>query len=357
MIDGSNNILIMEIKKDKFLLVALITVFCSLMVACSQKGTVVYAVEDAPGYNCWPMIQNIGDRLVCVYTVGKYHDPSEKGRGAYARYSDDGARSWSERVLVDEKPDYGTSSIGKGTDSEGNALFWIRRMNADPRMALYRTGDGKTFELISTPYLDPSPMQITDIFHTPEGLECLWFSDDYSDSQDNKSWGVLISKDNGLNWEQRVIEKDLPKKDWPTEPSVAVLGDGRLLAIARCEMIGGSQFQLTSYDWGKTWNKTTTNIDDVRQSTPTLIYDKNKGLIYNYYYQRGEGLLKVRTASVKDILDNGNAWSEPQILAEGGRERPYDSGNANAVAMKSRHFITYYSGDPVNCSVVVAARR
>ena len=79
-------------------------------------------------------------------------------------------------------------------------------MNANPRMALYRTSDGKSFELISTPSLNPNPMQITDIFHTPDGLECLWFSDDYSDDNDNKSWGALVSKDNGLTWEQRVIE-------------------------------------------------------------------------------------------------------------------------------------------------------
>ena len=206
--------------------VSLFVTLCFLTVACSPKGTVVHTVEDAPGYNCWPMIQSIGNRLVCVYTVGKFHDTSEKGRGAYARYSDDGAKSWSERILIDESPEYGTSSIGKGMDSDGNALFWIRRMNANPRMALYRTSDGKTFELISTPSLDPDPMQITDIFTTPDGLECLWFSDDYSDDNDNKSWGALVSKDNGLTWEQRVIERDLPKKDWPTEPSVAVIGDG-----------------------------------------------------------------------------------------------------------------------------------
>lgn len=330
---------------------------CLAMTACERERTVVYTVEDAPGYNCWPMIQPVGNRLVCVYTVGKYHDTSERGRGAYARYSDDGARSWSERILIDENPGYGTSSIGKGTDTEGKALFWIRRMPESPRMALYRTADGKTFELISAPSLDPNPMQITDIYHTPEGLECLWFSDDYSEERDNKSWGSLVSRDNGLTWEQRIIEKDLPKKDWPTEPSVVVLGDGCLLAIARCEMADGHQFQLTSYDWGKTWTKTATNIDDVLQSTPTLIYDKTKGLIYNYYYQRGAGLLKVRVAQVKDILENGNAWPEPRVLAEGGRERPWDSGNANAVAMKSRHFITYYSGDPVNCGVFVATNR
>ena len=325
--------------------------------ACSQDGTVVHTVEDAPGYNCWPMIQPVGNRLVCVYTVGKEHDTAEKGRGAYARYSDDGARTWSDRILIDVDPRYGTSTIGKGKDRDGNALFWIRRMVTEPRMALYRTADGVSFEQISTPSLDPSPMQITDIYATPSGLECLWFSDDYNDFRDNKSWGALVSVDNGHTWEQRVIEKDLPKKDWPTEPSVAVLGDGLLLAIARNEVQGGTLFQLVSHDWGKTWTKARTNIDDVWLSTPTLIYDKAKDLVYTYYYQRGAGALKVRVAKTGAILDHPDAWPAPEIIAEGGRERPYDSGNANAVALKGRHYITYYSGDPVNCQVLVAERK
>ena len=328
-----------------------------ICAACSQdKGTTISVVEDAPGYNCWPMIQSVGDRLVCIYTIGKYHDTSEKGRGAYARFSDDGALTWSEKYLIDENPSYGTSSIGKGTDENGYALFWIRRMFTEPRMALYRTADGMSFEKVSTPSLNPNPMQVTDIYHTPTGLECLWFSDDYSDGNDNKSWGVLVSSDNGITWKQRIIEMDLPKKDWPTEPSVAVIGNGRLFAIARSEVAGLNQFQLTSEDWGKTWKKTRTNIDDVWQSTPTLVYDPDNGLVHNYYYQRGEGLLKVRTARLEDVMNDGTAWPEPEIIAEGGKERPYDSGNANVVSFKSHHFITYYSGDSVNCHVLVAVK-
>ena len=60
---------------------------------------------------------------------------------------------------------------------------------------------------------------------------------------------------------------------------------------------------------------------------------------------------------MKDILEDGSAWPEPRILAEGGRERPYDSGNANAVAINARHYITYYSGDSVNCRVLVATEK
>lgn len=327
---------------------------CMVQNIWAQK---VYVVDGTLGYNCWPMIQPVGKRLVCIYTIGKEHNPGEKGRAAYAKYSDNGGRTWSDKILIDKDDSYGTSSIGKGVDKDGNALFWIRRMGADPRMALYRTTDGKTFELISTPSLSPNPMQITDIFHTPEGLVCLWFSDDYDPKPANKSWGALVSKDGGKTWEQRIMEKDLKIGDWPTEPSVAVYGDGRLLAIARSEIAPGRQFQLTSTDWGKTWKKKPTNIDDVNQSTPTLILDKKTGKLYNYYYQRGPGLLKVRQVDSEKIFSEPMSWPEPEVIAEGGKERPFDSGNANAVAFKKKNYITYYSGDPVNCKVLVAVHR
>jgi len=340
--------------KIKVLLSCILALSC-LMSSCTSKDG-VYAVEDEPGYNCWPMIQSIDDRLVCIYTIGKEHNPSEKGRAAYARFSDDGAKTWSERVLIDQDDSYGTSSIGKGLDEDGNALFWIRRMGADPRMALFRTKDGKELELISTPHLDPNPMQITDVFHTPDGLKCLWFSDDYNHDLTNKSWGVLVSKDNGVNWEQIIIEKDLALSEWPTEQSVVAFGDGRLLAIARSEAGSGNQFQLTSTDWGKSWAKQRTNISDVRESTPSLILDSKSGTVYNYYYQRGPGLLKLREVDAEYIFSNPESWPEPQVIAEGGKERPFDSGNANAVQMGKAHYITYYSGDPVNCKVLVAVR-
>lgn len=328
------------------------TVSCSSGQAGSWNPT--YAVEDAPGYNCWPMIQPVGERLVCVYTIGKAHAPAEKGRATYARYSDDGGVSWSERRMIFHDEDCGTSSIGKGVNLDGAALFWVRRLGIEPRMALYRTRDGVDFELISAPVLEPNAMQITDVFATPEGLMCMWFSDDYSSQRDNKSWGSLLSRDNGATWEQTVIEDDLPLGEWPTEPSVVVFGDGRLLAIGRAEG-GGSQFQLTSTDWGKTWSKTRTNIDDVLISTPSLIYDAATGLISNYYFERGKGCLKRRVADAEAAFIDPRAWGEPEIVAWGNMLRPYDSGNANAVQMGNRHLVTYYAGDEWDCKVLVAS--
>lgn len=330
----------------------------AVLSSCSPSGdkphNPTYAVEDAPGYNCWPMLQPVGNRLVCVYTIGKAHAPAEKGRSTHARYSDDGGLTWSESKMIFHDPECGTSSIGKGVDQDGAALFWVRRLGIEPRMALYRTTDGVDFELIAAPIMEPNAMQITDVFHTPDGLMCMWFSDDYSSHRDNKSWGYLLSRDNGHNWEQTVIEDGLPLGEWPTEPSVAVLGDGVLLAVGRAEG-GGSQFQLTSSDWGKTWSKTRTNIDDVLISTPSLIYDPATGLISNYYFERGKGCLKRRVASAGAVLADPCAWGDPEIVAWGNMLRPYDSGNANAVRMGDRHYVTYYAGDEHDCKVLVAS--
>lgn len=51
-----------------------------------------HVVEDVKGYNSWPMLQAIGDKLVCVYTRGAGHTIGEDARATYARTSTDGAR-------------------------------------------------------------------------------------------------------------------------------------------------------------------------------------------------------------------------------------------------------------------------
>ena len=117
-------------------------------------------------------------------------------------------------------------------------------------------------------------MQITDIFPVGKGLMCLWFATDYS--RDGRgSWGTLESTDDGATWTQRIVERELPLAELPTEPSVVAIGGGRLLGIARTEISGskgGRQFQLVSIDDGETWSKFKTilrkggNDADIRDS-------------------------------------------------------------------------------------------
>ena len=194
-----------------------------------------HIVQDVSGYNSWPMIQAIGDKLVCVYSRGTGHTIAEDARAVYARTSTDGGKTWTPETVVANTPGYGEVEVGKGLDSTGAMLLWVRRIGKEWHHDLYRTADGVTFTLVATPKLAVSPMQITDVFSVPTvGLMALWFAGDYGDKPTN-AWGTVTSSDNGATWTQTPIESGLTKVQWPTEPAAVYLGDGRILAIARTE--------------------------------------------------------------------------------------------------------------------------
>ena len=312
-------------------------------------------VQDVPGYNSWSFIQPLGDKLVCVYSRGSAHTIDEPARGVYARTSADGGRTWSEEKAVCNSPDSGDVAMGKGLDEHGNLLIWVRCAGKNWHHELYHSADGVRFQRIAELRPDPMPIQITDVFSVPEvGLMSLWFAGSYSGQTPN-AWGTLVSTDNGLTWKQQVIESGLSKSDWPTEPSAVYLGDGRILAIARVE--GDSdpsraQFQLESVDSGKTWKRFRTNISDVMESTPSLIYDPVSGRVFNYYYQRMAGQLKCRTAPVQTVWDDPRAWPAPKVAALGSTKR-HHAGNVNAVVYRDRHCLTFYSGDEKNTAVLM----
>ncbi len=309
-------------------------------------------VQDVSGYNSWPMIQAIGDKLVCVYSRGTGHTITEDVRGVYARTSTDGGKTWTKETVVAETPGYGEVTVGKGLDSTGAMLLWVRRIGKDWNHDLYRTTDGVNFELIATPDLEVQPMQITDVFAVPDvGLITLWFAGNYS-AEAVHSWGVMTSSDDGKTWSQTTIESGLLKADWPTEPSAVSLGNGRILAIGRTES-GPSQFQLTSTDNGATWTRARTNIADIHASTPTLILDPESGLVSNYYYERGRGILRRRVVDPNKVFDNPLSWPDSEAIATAS-PIAWDSGNANATVIGDTHYVSFYSGEAPDTSVMVS---
>ena len=312
-------------------------------------------VESSPGYNAWPMIQATGGKLVCTYSRGSGHSIDEGRRDAYARVSSDNGRTWGPETVVSANPDEGEVMIGKGLDSTGAALFWVRCLGKVRHHDLYRTTDGHEFKKVASPRLDPFPMQITDAFRVKKGLMCLWFATNYA-ADGRSSWGTLFSADDGKTWAQKTVERDLALADLPTEPSVAVLGGGRLLGVARTEIPGvkgGRQFQLTSVDDGETWLKRKTNIGDIRISTPALVYDAATDRLSNYHYERGKGKVKRRTVKAAEIFDRPEAWPEPEVVAYGREERPHDAGNVNVAVTEGVHHLAYYYGTRTDASVHV----
>lgn len=327
--------------------------FSSVLLASAPFVTNLTA---RTGYNSWPMIQSVGNRLVCAYSRGSGHTIGEGARGVWAQTSDDGGRTWSAETLVANDPGVGEVTIGKGLDSSGAMLLWIRCWSSNRKCHhLYRTADGVRFERIAAPAFDPMPMQVTDVFSVPGvGLVSLWFSAGYREGQE-KSWGTLVSADDGRTWTQRTVESGLKQSEWPTEPSAVFLGDGKILALARSEGKTGHQFQLVSSDSGRTWRKSPTNIRDVAESTPSLVYDPKTGLVSNYYYHRGAKLLKRRVARASQVFDSPTDWPEPTVLFRGREIRAYDAGNANAVACGSRQFVATYTGSPTDTEIVVVS--
>ena len=321
-----------------------------------------YVVQNVRGYNSWPMVQAIGEKLVCVYSRGTAHSINEGVRAVYARTSTDNGRTWTTETVVANTPGYGDVTVGKGLDFSGAMLLWVRRVGEEDwrewHHDLYRTTDGVIFERVTTPVLAVPPVQITDIFPVPGvGLMALWFAGDYPDTGPSHSWGKLISSDNGATWTQIPIESELPKSQWPTEPSAVYLGNGRILVIARTERggedEGRAQFQIVSTDYGATWTRSQTNIHDVSTSTPSLILDTDTGLLSNYYYQRGMGLLRRRVVDPESVFDHSLNWPASEVVAKGSRIGA-DSGNVNATKIDKTHYLAFYSGKVPDTAVLVS---
>ena len=314
-------------------------------------------VEERPGYNSWPMIQNIGSRVICAYSRGMKHTIHDGERDTFAKYSDDNGVTWSRPFPIAARPTDGEVVIGKGLDSKGAALFWIRCFNKRGRChELYRTLDGESWTLVTTlSNLKPNPMQITDIFPVPNvGLMAFWFATDYKHDATNNFWGVMTSPDDGATWHQQAIESNIPLSELPAEQCGVYIGDGKILALGRTQA-AGNQFQITSSDYGKTWKKSRTNISDINLSTPSLIYDQKTGIVRNYYYWRGHRQLRLRTADAAIVFANPNAWSEPVKVANGNETQvSWDAGNVNVTSNNYGDFAAYYSGtNSYNTSIYV----
>lgn len=326
-----------------------------------QATETTFVVDDSAAYNAWPQIRVLDGRLLVVYEHTRGHEYTTGKVGcSLARLSSDCARTWSEPVDTAWTMPDAWGALSDVPAGKGDALFWHRYWkHADRWHGLYRTTDGVRFEPLSRPRLDPMPVQVMAPVDVPgRGLVSLWFAGSY-DRQEGHSWGLVVSTDGGRTWTQQVVERDLLKRDWPTEQSLVHLGGSRLLALARAEQrCEGNPvrrlFSLVSEDLGRTWRRELTNIDDVLESTPSLLHDRATDELVVYYFQRGPGLLKRRTAKAAEVFACPTGWSEPRIVACGRKLRDWDSGNVNAVRLDGSDYLAYYAGNERVSSVLVS---
>lgn len=340
-------------------------------VACGIIGVAIKSVVLGRGtevqtddaYNSWPLLVSSGNNLVCIYSKGVAH-ATDNTRSIWRRISSDEGANWGAESKIVDVVDTEDGATGKGVDSNGNILIWVRhgQVNETAVMELYRSTDGgNTFASLSTPtFADTPVLHIGDIFEVPTvGLMSFYHAGNYI-SENTRSWGVVYSADNGATWTQRQVESGLTAALWPTESSGAYIGSGKILGMGRIEITSDARdttqahWQLQSSDYGETWTKVLTNITDVNLSTNSVIYDSDTDAFTTYYWHRGFGNLKKRETTATAIWDNPKSWSMSTPLCLGSLNIS-DSGNANATKINGRHIVSFYSGDETNTGIYVYA--
>ena len=270
-------------------------------------------------YTCWPRIGKVGDKLVNVYVKALQHNDPHNGVGAiYASTSKDGI-NWTSVGKVIDTPNMRDGVTGCGNDIDGNLIFIIRVgffSNPNAYYEMFRTTDGVKFEKISTiPHTQPLG-HCGDIIHIPtRGL--MAFFGTYGDT---RSWGYIVSEDNGATW-NRVVVESVADGYCPMEMSAAYLGDGKILVVGRYEGSGSAaMWQMESSDYGHTWTRKPTNIAQYG-NTPKILFDAESGKISLYIYNRAT------------------------------KNKGYDAGNVSACVFRDMQVATFYAGDSANTGI------
>lgn len=321
-----------------------------------QKGNIadkdsskieLYTVAAPDKYTCWPRIGKVGGRLVNAYVKALQHNDPHNGVGAiYASTSTDGI-NWTPSGKVIDTPNMRDGVTGCGNDADGNLIFIIRVgffSNPNAYYEMYRTTDGVEFEKISTiPHTEPLG-HCGDIINIPtRGL--MAFFGTYGDT---RSWGYIVSEDNGASW-NRVVVESVADGFCPMEMSAAYLGEGKILVVGRYEGKGSAaMWQMESSDYGRTWTKKLTNIEQYG-NTPNIIYDAKSGKISLYIYNRSTGNLEYREIASDKIWGNPLGWPSATILAT--KNSGYDAGNVSACTFGNQQVATFYAGDSANTGI------
>jgi hypothetical protein len=302
-------------------------------------------------YNAWPFINKLNDRLICFYTRAAAHEGGET-REIYCKHSFDGI-TWSKEieVLTNVKAYGNVTAIGRNYNDE--LIFWLRNggIGANVKHELYKTKDGYTFEKISE-VSSPSDYVIeglTSIIQVPS-VGLMSFFCTYLRGTTNV-WGIITSNDDGRTWTQYPIEYNLSDYDCPTEINGVYLGDGKIIAIGRRESTYGGEnvlHQLESNDYGKTWTRANTNIDDILSSTSTVMYDDVTRVISEFYVNRATNTLKLRECDIDDVWNNPKGWPDSTDIHTlkpfKGYGDNHDGGQVNGVVFDGVRVVAEYAG-------------
>ena len=303
-------------------------------------------IAEPTSYKSWPFVGVAGGKLICLYSVGASHTDTKSSINY--KTSENGV-IWSSDCEIISTSTQRDNVTGKGYDENGDFIFWVRRGGpgeSGTTFELYRTSDGKSFERVSMPMFANANGHIGDIVYVPEsGLFAFWNS--YGNE---RAWGYVKSTDNGETWMEIVCESSLSPTNCPVEMSPAYIGDGKILVMGRQDRDSSAgTFQIQSNDRGETFTKYSTNTKVVG-ATPSVIFDSQEDTVYQYYFDRATGQLKLITATLETIWNNPTSWPSSEIIAQvDGRGQ--DTGNVNTCQFGNIQIASFYSGNSTNTGI------
>lgn len=327
------------------------------IVAClgtnAFKGKTI-TVASPNKYRTWSFISEVHGKLVCIYSKGESHYEN-KTFDIRTKISKNGVVWSNERKVIDTE-NVRDNVTGKGKDSNGDMLVWVRQTSDNPTsFHLYKTSDGEVFTEVSNPTFN-GVGHIGDIINVPT-IGLMAFYNTYDTT--NRSWGIVTSADNGTTWTQTEIENSLTVAECPTEMSGVYVGDGKIFVIGRKEEPMEDwtypMFQIKSADYGQTWTKQYTNITDCLLSTPSVIFTEDSQKISLYYYHRGSGIMRLREDELSKVWDNPTNWGSSRVIASGSTDIN-NAGNVNACVFDENHIITFYSGNDTDTGIYVTIK-
>lgn len=305
-------------------------------------------------YTAWPFVAPLGNRVYCLYSRGTGHTDNVTP-SIYMKSSLDGV-SWTMEKQIINTDGIRDTITGIGNDADGNIVFWDRVGAPDgvsEVFKFYKTTDGKTFTLVSTPTFDVNPSHIGDIIYAEGyGLISFW---NKTGSGSTRSYGMLISDDGGSTWTQLTFGSAMDSTTCPSEISPVYLGSGKIIAMGRrdgyVQISDNKMYQIQVSYSNSEWSYTlsNTNISDISLSTPSLLYDPSDNSLALYYYDRSTGNLRVRKALVSTVDGNPTEWPDSSVVITDGTGQ--DSGNVNATSFNEYQIVAYYSGDSTNTGV------
>lgn len=299
-------------------------------------------VKEDAGYNLWPVIvRTLTNRIIVFYGSGTKHIMGEDlGRALCYKYSDSDGLQWSDEVVMLQDPSFDYTTFSACALADGSVICIANKYT--PTVRVYKvmksTNNGVSFsEVFDFSNSTQASIKAAGYPNVPVEMDN---GEIIASKQSNMSglFGLyfIFSSDGGVTWNKSVeavapIHASVVTMPW--EVRIAYVGGGRLLAIGRNNQ--GNPYQLTSTDYGMTWDIALTNIDDCVSHNLFPVYIVPDDAIALYYTDRQSNTILKRVVPVSRIFNSPTSWPLSEIIDyTSSPSTAIDSGYPTAVTTR-----------------------